>query len=125
MSSCGEDVDLLLHEDEDPPQAVFDRESLEEALPVAGLNVEVARHEIGEPPGIRHLGEDLLDRLVGEAELLSELRGALARLAVESEERGVPLVERPHLAGLLDGGLEVPVLFDDPERDAAVLALEE
>ena len=120
-----EDVDLPLDVNERPPDAVLDRERLEKELPLGRRNVDVAGDEVGEPARVVGLGEDVRDGLVGEAELLRELRRPLLQLLQESDEGGVGRVERRHLSGLDDDGLEPAVLFLDPHRDAASLALEE
>ncbi len=120
-----EDVDLALDVNESPPHAVFDRERLEEELPVCRRDVDVARDEVGELPGVVRLGQDVRDRLVGEAELLGQLRGALLQLFQECDEGGVGDVERRHFGGLHDDRLEVPVLLLDPHGDATDLPLEE
>jgi hypothetical protein len=69
-----------------------------------------SRDQVREAARLVDLGEDLLDGLVGQAELLAELGGALAGLSVEAGERRVARIERAHLARLLDGRLEVAAL---------------
>ncbi len=89
-------------------------------------DVEVAGHEVGEPAGLVHLGQDLLDGLVGQPELLPELGGALARLAMEPGERRIARVEGQHLACFLDGRFEEAALVrGEAQRDAAGLAFED
>ena len=90
MSSWAEmHVDLALHVDEHAAQPVFDRERLEQRLLVGDGNVEVSGDEVRQAAGLVDFREDLVDGLVGQAELLAELGGALARLAVEAGERRV------------------------------------
>src|SRR5262249_59904099 len=48
----GEDVDLSLHVDEDSPQPLFDRQGLEQRLPLGSRNVDVTGDEVREPAGL-------------------------------------------------------------------------
>ena len=60
-----EDADLALHLNEHAPQALLDRQDLEQCLALGGLHVEVARHEVGEPTGISDSLQDLLHHVFG------------------------------------------------------------
>src|SRR2546430_14984532 len=46
-------ADLSLDVDEHAPQSLLDREGLEQGLALGRLPLDVARHEVGEPAGIR------------------------------------------------------------------------
>ncbi len=119
-----QDVHLALHVHEHAAQAVLDRKRLEQDLLLGDRDVEVPGDEVGQAAGLVHLGEDLVHRLFGEAQLLAELGRALPRLAVEAREGRVLHVERQHLLGVLDRGLEVAVLRREAQGDSARLALE-
>ena len=122
----GEDADLPLDGDEDAAQAVLHRERLEKLLAVGRRDVDVAGDEVREPARLIGLAEELLDGLLGEAHLLAELGGALARLLVEGEEHGVLRIGRRHLGRRHDDGLEhAALLLRDAHRDAAALPLEQ
>ncbi len=97
-----EHLDLPLDADQDAAQPVLDRERLQESLLVGNRDVEVSGHQVRQPSGLVDLRQDLLDRLVGKAQLLAELGRALAGLAVQAGEGRVVRVERQHLARLLD-----------------------
>ena len=120
-----EDVDLPLDVHERPPDPVLDGQRLEQELPLGGRDVDVAGHEVGETARVVGIGQDVPDRLVGQAELLRELGGALAQLLQERDERGIGGVERTHLLRLHDDRLEPPFLLLDPHPDPARLPLEE
>ena len=127
MSSCAERTPICRCTcDEDAAQPVLDGERLEELLAVGGRDVDVAGHEVREAARLVGLVEELLDGLLGEPQLLSELGGALARLLVEREKDGVPRVGRRHLGRHDDDGFQHPaLLLRDAHRDAAALPFEE
>ncbi len=119
------EADLALDVHEDTPEPVLDRQRLEERLALHRGDVEVARHEVGEPSGVVHAGEHLLNDLLRQPRLLAQLGGARAGLAVERHERGILEADRRQFLGVADHGLEVAVLVDDVHGDAAPLAVQE
>jgi len=92
-----EHADLALDVDQHASEPLFDRQGLQEGLPLGDGEVEVARHEVGEATGLGHVLEDVLQELLRHPPLLAQLRGTFADLTVERLEGGVPLVDRPHL----------------------------
>ena len=121
---CRHHVELALHVDEDAAQPVIHRERLEHALGIAGGDLEVGRHEIREPAGLGHVVHDLRDRLLGDPTPLRELDGALADLAVESDERRRVRIEGAELGRLGDRGDQVAIDRRHAERDAALRTFE-
>ena len=89
------------------PQPLFHAECLEQDLAIGGLDVQVRRHEVGEPTGVGHAFEHLLHDVLGEARFLAQLRCALAGFAVQPHERGVFRVEGRQLCRLADIRFEV------------------
>ena len=121
-----EDVDLALDVDERPAEAVLDGERLEQELPLGRRDVDVAGDEVGEPARVVRLGEDVRDRLVGQAELLGRARPSAPSSSFRSATNAVSRASRGGISARLDDGrLEAPVLLLDPHRDAARLPLEE
>ena len=114
-----EDLDLPLDVHQHAPQPVFDGQRLEQRLLFRRRDVQVAGHQIGEPAGLLHSLQKLVDRLVGQAELAPQFRRALAHLVMESDECGSRRVELQHLPRLLDRRLEPPFLGDESRCDSA------
>ena len=80
------DGDLSLDVHEHPAQPVFDRQHLEELLAFERLDVEVAGDEVRQLPGLGDSLENLFHHILGKAGFLAQLRGTLARLAVQGDE---------------------------------------
>ena len=120
-----EHADLPLQVHEHAPQPLLDREALEQALALGRGDVDVTRHQVGEPAGIVDAAQHLLDDLLRQPGLLAQLGGAGPRLAVQRHERRIVRVERRHLLGGAHDGGEIAVLLEVVHRDAAVLALQQ
>jgi hypothetical protein len=107
-----------------PADALLDREGLEQRLALAGVQVDVARHQVGEAARLVHPVEDLLHHLLGEARLLAQFRGPRTDLAVQRDERRILGVHRRQLLGVPDDGLEPPALvLRVVHRDGAAVAV--
>ena len=106
-------------------QALLDAEGLEQTLLFGDGQLDVAGDEVGEPAGLGDRVEHLVHDLFGEAALLAELAGALARLLFERFEGGIVVVDRLHLLGRNDYGAEEAFGRGVLERRRALLPLEQ
>ena len=89
-----EHADLALDQDQDAAEPVLDAEGLQQALLLVERELDVAGDEVGEPAGVGHGVQDLVEDLLGEPPLLAQLHGPLAGLAVEGGEGRVLRVDR-------------------------------
>ena len=120
-----EHADLALDVHEDAAHALFDRQGLEQRLPLARLDVEVAGHEVGEPARVGDPFQHLLHDFLRESRFLTELGRALASLAVQGHVRGIVDLEGRQLFGLADDRLQVAAPFQVLQRRAPGLPLEQ
>ncbi len=117
--------ELALDVNQDAAQALFDRQGFQQSLALGGRHLGVSGDEVGQTAGVLDRRDDLLDDVLRQAGALTELRGALARLAYQSDESGIPRIERRHLIGRLDGGDQVTVLLRVTHCNTPALALDE
>ena len=89
-----DDGDLPLHVHEHAAQPVLDRERFQQLLTLQRLDVQMAGDQIGEGAGVADTLQHLLHDFRRESRLLAELRGALADLAMQRDERGILIIER-------------------------------
>jgi hypothetical protein len=111
--------------DEHAPQPLLDAQGLEEPLLLGHRQLDVAGDEIGEPARIGDGVQNLMNDLLGKTAALPQLGGALARLLVQGDERGILDVGRLHLFGRHDHGVQVPVRGAVLKRGRALLALQQ
>ena len=102
-------AELALDVDQQPPQALFDAQRLEQDLLVRGGHVHVARDAVGERAGLGHWLERLAQRRLGDAAQRAELVRSLTKLAPKRHERGVFGVDRLHVFDRHHGRLGVAV----------------
>ena len=111
--------------DQDATQSLLDAQRLEQDLALRRRDFDVAGHEVGEPAGLVHPGEDLLHDLVGQSRLLAQLGGPDSGLPMERDKGRIFRIERQHFLRLANDGLEVAVLFAVVNRDAPALAVQQ
>ena len=116
--------DLPLDVHQHAPQAIFDRQRLEQLLPFGRLDIEMAGDQIRERARIGHALQNLLHDVGRKARLLAELRGPLAHFAMESDKRRILRVERRQVLGFSDGRFEIAVGFCIVDSGTAHLAVE-
>ena len=114
---------MALHVHEDAAQPVFDRERLEQLLALEGLNVEMPRNQIRQSARIAHALKDLLHDFGRQARLLTQLRGALAHLAMQRYERGILLIQWSEIGRFPNGRFEIAVGLGVMDSGAASVAM--
>ena len=120
-----DDGELALDEQQHAPQALLDRQRLEQRLPLGERHVQVGGDGVGELAGVVDLGEEAMDHLARESQLGAELGGPLAHLAHQRHVRRRLGVERRQLLRVAHGRHEVVVVLRDAQRDRAALAVED
>ena len=115
-----EHLEPPLDQRQHPPHPLFDRQRFEQGLVVAGLEIEVAGHEIGEPAGVGDAAQGLVQHLVGDAGAGAEFGRPVAELLVEGDEGEVVRVHRHEFLRRRDGGDRVILGDFDAQRDAAM-----
>ena len=119
------DVELALDEQQHAPQALLDRQRLEQRLPVGERHVQVGGDGVGELARILDLGEEAVDHLARESQLGAELGGPLAHFAYQRHVRRRLDVERRHLLRLAHRRQQVVAVVGDAKGDASLFAAED
>src|SRR5256885_1836655 len=117
--------DLALRVHQHAPQPIYHREGLEKRLALRRPDLEVARDEIREPPRLAGALEYLAHDLLRQTRLLTQLGGALSRLAMQRHEGGVVRIDRGQVLHLAHDGLEVAPGLGVMDRGAAALAVQQ
>ena len=118
-------ADLALHVHQDAAEPLLDAERLEQHLALGRRDVDVPGDQIREPARLVHAGEHLLDDLVRQPGLLAQLGRPRPGLPVQRDEGGILRVDRQHLLGLANHGLEVAFPLGIVNGDAPLLAVEQ
>ncbi len=92
-----EQADLPLDVHEHPAEPLLDAQRLQQPLLLRDAQLDVAGHQVGEAPRLRHGVQHLADHLLRQPPLLSELGRPLAQFLVQRLERRVVFVEGTHL----------------------------
>ena len=79
-------ADLPLDVDQHAAQPLLDAQRLQQGLLLGDRQLDVAGDEVGEPAGVGHRVEDLVQHLLGQPPPLAQLHGPLAGLAVQRGE---------------------------------------
>ena len=112
--------------DQDAAEPLLDAEGLQQRLLLGDRQLDVAGDEVGEPAGVGHGVEDLVEDLLGQPPALAQLHGPLAGLAVEGGEGRVVLVDRAASRSIgTTSAVRKPSVGVIVEGLGAVLALEQ
>jgi hypothetical protein len=88
-----DELQLALDVDQDAPEALLHTAGLEECLTLLCGDVDVAGHEVREPPRVIYALEHLLDDLLRQPHLEPQIGRPLTYLTVESDKRCILQVE--------------------------------
>ena len=92
-----DDAELTLHVDQQPAQALFDPQRLEQDLLLARGHIHVASHAVGKRAGLLHRLERLAQCGLGNAAQGAQLVRSLTQLARERDERRVLGIDWLHI----------------------------
>ncbi len=119
------EIELSLDVDEDTTQALLDPPGLEQCLSLARGDVDVPRHQVGEPTGVLHPFEHLFDDFLGETHLQREVARSLSHLLVERDERRVFGIQREEIRRFLDDRFQVARILRVLQHGRSVFAVQQ
>ncbi len=120
-----EHADLALDVHQHPAEPLFDRQRLQQRLPLGRGDVDVAGDQVGEAARLVHPGQDLLHHLLRQAGLLAQLGGPGPGLPVQADEAGSSALSGSISSASRTMAWRYPFFSPIVDGDATALAVEQ